>query len=137
MSKGPENTFIGSIHRYLPVEIYHMKNNNQYNSGIADCWYSGNACDLWIEYKFVELPKRPTTLIDLRDTNKYLTALQQKWLEDRFNEGRNVGVIAGCKAGGVVFPGLLWQSPIQTSAFVEKAQPRKSVADWIAAQTHG
>ena len=35
MSKGPENTFIASIHRCLPRSVYTLKNHNQYNGGIA------------------------------------------------------------------------------------------------------
>ena len=54
MSQGPENAFIASIHRHLPSPetLYRMKNHNEYNGGIADCWYSGKR-DLWIEYKFI------------------------------------------------------------------------------------
>ena len=35
MSKGPENTFIGSVHKHLPAGLYHMKNHNAYVGGIA------------------------------------------------------------------------------------------------------
>ena len=33
---GPENTFIASIHRQLPVDLYHMKTHNEYISGPTD-----------------------------------------------------------------------------------------------------
>ena len=61
MSRGPENNFISSVHKHLPMKLYRMKNNNPYNGGIADVWYSGSKADLWIEYKFVKLPARDTT----------------------------------------------------------------------------
>mgnify|MGYP003609555235 CR=1 FL=1 len=64
MSRKPENTFIASVHKHLPVGLYSMKNHNQYNAGIADVWYSAKR-DWWIEYKFLVLPKRDTTVIDL------------------------------------------------------------------------
>ena len=66
MSSKPETTFITSIHKKLPEPPpYHEKNNNPFNSGTPDVFYSGNEGDLWVEYKFMkELPKRPTTLVD-------------------------------------------------------------------------
>ena len=133
MSKGPENTFISSIHRHLPVDFYWMKNHNQYNGGIADCWYSGTRADLWVEYKFIEVPKRAETLIDLcggRDPP--LSKLQQKWLWGRSTEGRNVQVIVGCKAGGVIFTHPeVWSEPISDERFGSFVRDRKSLAQYI------
>lgn len=109
MSSKPENTFISSVHRHLPGDLYRMKNHNQYNGGIADVWYSGTETDLWVEYKFLVLPKRATTVIDLiSGDNPSISRLQQDWLRSRHAEGRNVGVIVGCKEGGVWFPGTSW-----------------------------
>ena len=106
-----ENTFIASVHRHLPASLYRMKNHNQYNGGIADVWYSGKK-DLWIEYKFIAVPKRPGTIIDLINKppkgDSVISTLQQQWLHDRHSEGRNVGVIVGSKEGGVWFPGIKW-----------------------------
>lgn len=137
MSRGPENTFISAVHRHLPVDLYRMKNHNEYAGGIADCWYSGPSADLWVEYKFVDVPKRPTTMIDLTNIDKYLTTLQQEWLVGRYGEGRNVGVIAGSKDGGVWFPGLTWQSPISAGVFVSRLQSRKQIAEQITEIVHG
>lgn len=137
MSKGPENTFIGSVHKHLPTKLYHMKNHNQYNGGIADVWYSG-VRDLWIEYKFIVVPKRPDTVIDLL-TGKApaISYLQQEWLRSRHGEGRSVGVIVGSKNGGVWFPGLAWDQPFTTADFLKKLQSRKELADVILKETHG
>jgi len=130
MSRGPENTFIASVHRHLPVDFYWMKNHNQYNSGIADCWYSGHRADLWIEYKFLELPKRADTLIDLvGGKNPPLSKLQQQWLWSRAAEGRNVHVVVGCKAGGVVYTTPeAWVQPLTAEAFSMHIRDRKSIA---------
>jgi len=97
---GPENTFIASVHRHLPTGLYRMKNHNQYNGGIADVWYSGDKADLWIEYKFEVLPKRDDTIVPID-----LSPLQREWLTGRHAEGRSVGVVVGCREGGVWFPG--------------------------------
>lgn len=137
MSKGPENTFIGSVHKHLPTKLYHIKNHNQYNGGIADVWYSG-VRDLWVEYKFIVVPKRPDTVIDLlTGKNPAISYLQQEWLRSRHGEGRSVGVIVGSKDGGVWFPGLAWDRTYTADEFRKRLQSRKDLADVILKETHG
>lgn len=139
MSKGPENTFIGSVHKHLPAGIYRMKNHNQYNGGIADVWYSG-VRDLWVEYKFIVVPKRPDTVIDLiTGKNPAISYLQQEWLRSRHGEGRSVGVIVGSKDGGVWFPGLTWDATYPAKKFLSLLQTRKDLAGTIEkeVQNHG
>lgn len=139
MARGPENNFIGSVHKHLPMKLYRMKNNNAYTAGIADVWYSG-VSDLWIEYKFITVPKRPDTVIDLA-TGKapMLSALQQEWLRSRHEEGRNVGVIIGSKDGGVWLPGLAWDQTILAKDFLAHLRTRKQLAEEIIkeVQQHG
>lgn len=133
MSRGPENTFIASVHRHLPANVYSMKNHNQYNGGIADCWYSGASADLWIEYKFITVPKRADTLIDLcGGPNPPLSRLQQEWLRDRHREGRNVWVVVGCKTGGVVYQDLLWETPVLQKTFLPHVLGRMALAAHIS-----
>ena len=127
MSRQPENTFIASVHKHLPKELYRIKNNNMYNSGQPDCWYSGSAGDLWIEYKLVVLPKRDDTLIVPN-----LSALQMEWLTDRSKEGRRVGVIVGAKEGGVWLPDLAWANPLKAIEFRKLMMPRSELAEVIA-----
>ena len=116
MSSGPENRFIQAIHRLLPARVYRMKNHNPYVGGVADCWYSGTAGDLWVEYKFLELPKKPTTIVDLcGGSSPALSALQQEWLRSRHHEGRSVGVIIGTRSGGVWRPGISWDKPLSSA----------------------
>jgi hypothetical protein len=139
MSQGPENTFIGSVHKHLPAGIYRLKNHNQYNGGIADVWYSG-VRDLWVEYKFIVVPKRPDTVIDLiTGKNPAISYLQQEWLRSRHEEGRPVGVIVGSKDGGVWFPGLTWDATYPAKKFLSLLQTRKDLAGTIEkeVQNHG
>ena len=132
MSSKPETTFIASVHKHLPKDLYSMKNHNPYNGGIADVWYSGER-DLWVEYKFLVLPKRSTTMINLvSGDNPAISHLQQEWLHSRHCEGRNVGVIVGCKEGGVWFPGVSWDITYTTEWFRERILPRKALADLIS-----
>ena len=128
MSK-PETVFINSVHAHLKREaLYWMKNHNEYVGGVFDCWYSGKgegSTDLWIEYKFVVLPKRDATLV-VPD----LSSLQTEWGTDRANEGRNVAVIVGCKEGGVYLPPGYW-APLPASEFRRRILTRKALAALI------
>lgn len=137
MSAKPENTFVGSVHKYLPPKLYRMKNHNIYNAGVADCWYSGRA-DLWIEYKFIVIPKRDDTVIDLVAVkNPSLSVLQQDWLFQRHVEGRKVGVIVGCKDGGVWYPGVTWGVAATAKEFRSRLESRQDLAKLIVNLTGG
>jgi hypothetical protein len=132
MSRGPENNFISSVHKYLPAGLYRMKNHNEFNAGIADCWYSGTRADLWVEYKFIVVPVRGDTVIDLTSgKNPSISFLQQDWLESRSAEGRNVGVVVGSKDGGVWFPGTSWGRPILAKHFRSMLGSRADLAALI------
>lgn len=130
MARQPENTFIASIHRLLPGDVYRQKNHNPYNSGIPDCWYSGAKGDLWVEYKFVELPKRGDTGIPIN-----LSELQKVWLQRRHAEGRSVGVVVGCTRGGVWLPGTDWSVPMTNVDFCSRLLPRQQLAEIIQIKT--
>lgn len=134
MSQGPETTFINSVHAHLPKHLYRMKNHNQYNGGIADCWYSGDKRDLWVEYKYYVVPKRESSLISLVDgRSPPLSKLQQQWIAQRSAEGRNVWLIIGSKDGGVILerPWPRWNEPMTAKQFVSYLQPRKVIAERI------
>lgn len=134
MSK-PETTFYTSVHRHLPSidDLYRVKMSNDYVAGIPDVWYSGKKADLWVEWKFIKVPVRDDTVIDLCGGKKPpLSALQQDWLRCRYEEGRNVCVIVGCEAGGVVMISPFeWETPIQAVQFRRALWSRKEIAAWI------
>lgn len=115
-----------------------MKNHNEYNGGIADCWYDGPRADLWIEYKFIEIPKRDGTLIDLvGGKDPTLSDLQQKWLADRAANRRRVAVIVGCKEGGVWYMPFEWRIACTARDFRGFLKPRAWIAQQIAEITVG
>ena len=124
MSHKPETVFIASVHKY--VKCYHMKNNNLYNSGIPDCWYSGPIRDAWIEYKFVVLPKQGKTII-----KPELSELQFNWLTERFKEGRNVFVLIGSKLGGVWLDRSEWETGLTMLDVIKRYQTRPQIAAYI------
>jgi hypothetical protein len=130
----PETTFYESLHRHLPekARLHREKMANPYTGGTADVWYSGDLSDLWVEYKFIEVPKRDATMIDLCKFDM-LSGLQQEWIKGRVREGRNVWVIVGCREGGVIFKGLEWTTgPFAAGRFREWIDDRKIIAGEIA-----
>ncbi len=106
---------------------------NPYRGGTADSWYSGKR-DLWIEWKWVELPKRPDTIIDITHgtakSKPSLSVLQQHWIRDRVAEGRDVWVIVGCKDGGLVTMGG-WPLAMSRNKFSLLSTPREGIARFI------
>ena len=133
MSK-PETTFTNGVHKHLPAgrsDPYWMKNNNMYTSGIWDCWYSGPFADLWAEYKFEVLPARDGTIVPID-----LSELQKDWGEKRYAEGRNLVVIVGCSAGGVIFTEPDdWLRPLTKADFMKRLLSRQEIAKWIIKRT--
>lgn len=128
MSRGPENNFRASVHKHLPPHIYYEKMANPYRGGTPDDWYSGRK-DLWIEWKFIEVPKRDDTMIDPTSAKaKMLSALQLDWLNDRYDEGRNVMVGIGSKTGGILLRDRLWNVPISAKDFRARLLSREELA---------
>ena len=134
----PENSFIEGLEKHLPPgEPYRMKNHNIYTGGVWDKWYSGPAADLWVEYKFLAVPKRDNTIIEMVHEKDMLSALQATWGRDRYAEKRNIAVIVGCKEGGVWFPGITWDRTLTAGSFREKIVSRAELAAIIYKATHG
>jgi hypothetical protein len=125
VSRKPENTFIASVHRRLPRDLHAEKMANPYRGGTADVWYSGKKADLWIEYKFIErIPLRAPI-------EPNLSELQKLWLRRRYEEGRNVAVVVGCKEGGIILRNLEWEAMIPPEKFRQQLVTRDAIADWI------
>jgi len=128
MTIKPENQFITGVHKYVAPAVYRMKNNNAYTAGVPDVWYSGHKADVWVEYKFVQkLPTRDNTIII-----PGLTPLQLEWLSARYNEGRTVLVVIGCKQGGVLLhEPAQWREGLSKAAFERNTISRKEIAERI------
>lgn len=124
----PETTFTSSVNKYLKGLVHFEKMNNVFRGGTPDFWYSGDKADLWIEYKFIEIIPKSQVVPNL-------SALQRDWLKRRYEEGRNVGVILGMKAGGVYLPGISSLKPLSSEKFIKQIITRKDLADEILAIT--
>lgn len=132
MASKPETTFYESIHRHLPPELHREKMHNPFRGGTFDQWYSGKNKDLWVEYKFIVLPKRPATLVVCN-----LSKLQLDWGRKRLAEGRNVHVIMGSKEGGVILYPTEWSDSLSAGDFARRTVSRQKIAEWIIHQTGG
>ena len=130
MSK-PETRFYTAVNKLLPRSIHREKMHNMYRGGTADVWYSGNLDDLWVEYKWIaKLPKKAPICLD-----KLLSPLQQRWLEGRHKEGRNIVVILGTPDGAWVLDGVSWKEPINPDSIRTAKHSKQFVADYINKRT--
>lgn len=142
MSAKPENKFQAGVHSYFdPLLVYHEKMANPYRGGTADVWYSGKgrgSKDLWIEWKFLAVPARDTTVIDLvGGKNPAISQLQQHWLKERYLEGRNVWVGVGSTKGGIILMDREWERPLTAGDFRRELMSRKELAAFIVSFVQG
>lgn len=132
MARKPETNFRLKIERRLPRALHREKMNNPFRGGTADSWYSGKGGDLWVEYKFLpRVPQRGIITPERLD----LSHLQCQWLRGRHEEGRNVAVIVGTPAGGVIMRDLEWEEEVAVDLFVSRTVTVPDIALWIAQQT--
>jgi len=130
MSK-PETRFYTAVHKLLPRSIHREKMHNPYRGGTADVWYSGNLDDLWVEYKWLaKLPKKALVRLE-----KELSPLQQRWLKERHDEGRNVVVILGTPEGAWICEGAAWMEPLDPATIRIRALAKHDVAEFIKRRT--
>lgn len=130
MSK-PETRFYTAVHKLLPRNLHREKMHNVYRGGTADVWYSGNADDLWVEYKWLaKLPRNALVRLD-----KLLSPLQQQWLTGRHEEGRNTVVILGTPEGAWICEGTTWKQPLDPVIIRTQVITKRNVADYITKRT--
>jgi len=119
-----ESTFTRNVNRCLPKQIYVWKVSDRFTAGIPDSWYSGRN-DLWVEWKFAKtMPK---------SVLPKLSALQKKWLNNRYSQGRNVAVIVGSPAGSLVFTNGEWNNKKNSDCLLNKHE----LVEWLVQQIEG
>lgn len=130
MSSKPENTWIAGLHKHLDTAVYHEKMANPWRGGTPDVWYSGDAADIWIEYKYVaKLPPRANLV-------PALSELQLEWLTKRHAQGRPVSVVVGVGLGraaqGIIFSApSSWRKGFSPSECAAALLPRAEIARLI------
>ena len=106
-----------------------MKFNDNFTSGIPDCYFSGPTGDLWVEFKWYPHNRK---LFDLT-ANKHpkLSRLQQLWLNERNNEGRDCWVIVGFPGGGIILTHGEWNYKVFTDGhYLTIRQVAQGIEDW-------
>jgi len=125
-----ESQVTQSINKHVKPHAYVWKIMAAMQAGIPDCYYSGTQSDLWIEFKLLrEVPKRATTNI-----LPNLSELQNKWLTNRYDQGRSVAVVLVSPIGCHIYTDCMWNTPIH---YDELNLTRKQVAEWILAKING
>lgn len=127
-----ETDYWHRLRKKLKGQVYAWKINASYVKGVPDCWMSGLNQDLWIENKRMSADQPPVSL-DLTDHKKYLTLHQQRWLKERYEEGRNVAVVVFGKPGHLYLEGLEWQTPISRLNYLDQAMTMDELAQHIVA----
>jgi hypothetical protein len=88
-----EHSYTRAILKALPDEIHaqSMTSASLNNNGTPDRYIDGPGGDLWVEFKF--LPRPPKILRPY----ELLSAHQLRWLQRRFEVGKNAVVVIGFK----------------------------------------
>ncbi|TXH11212.1 MAG: hypothetical protein E6R03_14595 [Hyphomicrobiaceae bacterium] len=117
--------------------VFHWKIHDPYAGGVPDHFIEGVNRDLWIESKHLkELPKKPSTIIDLCNEKKFLSLLQQEWLRRRDKKRHDCAVLVTCDDGtAALFLNRTWEIPYTTEDFRAKLQPFKDIVEQIVALT--
>lgn len=91
-----EHSFIRSVHYYLQqykkqgADLWLWKIHDTYAGGVPDAMYVGPTGSLWVEYKYITLPKKDNTVIDLK-----LSSLQRKTIKTLQDYNQDVIVVVG------------------------------------------
>lgn len=131
--KKPERQFRNSVTKYLSGQsLYVWAINDSYHAGVPDHYYSGDATDLWAEYKHFPVDRTAFSL-SLPEKSPKLTRLQQHWLNSQYDRGRNVWVIVGMPSGGVILQDKQWLERYEVTSLLS----RKQIAQQILEVCHG
>ena len=121
-----EHGFIKAVHRHLSPEVYRWKIHDTYTGGVPDAFYMGPAGSLWVEYKYVKLPKRDTTTVTFG-----LSMLQISWLTRAQSYGQLVAVIVGFERSAVVVTDPQYFGGLTKRQLHEEALSFQQTAGWI------
>lgn len=125
-----ESQYWQSLRKLIkPRLAYVWKISANYEAGVPD-WYASDRTDWWVENKRLNSTSPPPVL-DLTNHSKFLSMHQQLWLERRYTEGRNVGVIVFGEPGHLWLPGLEFKQKIMRLEYLDRAVDMKTLADEI------
>jgi len=121
-----EHGFIKAVHRHLPAELYRWKIHDTYTGGVPDAYYCGPAGSLWVEYKYIKLPKRESTIVT------YCTTEQQRvWLTKMQKYGQLTTLIIGWDKHATLIDPQLINSPLNSGELQRRGITFKEIAQQI------
>ena len=125
-----EHSFVKAVHRHLPKDLIRWKIRDTFTGGVPDAYYCGPSSSLFVEYKFIKLPKRPDTIVKLN-----LSALQLEFLGKLNDFNQPVAVIAGFISKNNIFSLYLdakaWTTNWGQEYYMENAISTKETATKI------
>jgi len=121
-----EHGFIKAVHRHLSPEVYRWKIHDTYTGGVPDAFYLGPAGSLWVEYKYVKLPKRPDTIVTFG-----ISKLQAIWLTRAQECGQLAAVIIGFDKQAQIVDNPEQFNTMTQRELQDGALSFQCVADWI------
>lgn len=134
MAQKPEARFVTSVNRYLPKRVYTEGMANPYRGGTPDSYYESVSNQIWIEYKWVSRIPKELNLTHSK-SKPCLSQLQQRWLRRAHENGVPIAVIVGHRNGGIILPGLTWDTTLTKEDFEKLSKTRKEIAEWITHHT--
>ena len=123
-----EHSFVKSVHRKLPVDLYKWKIHDSYTNGVPDSMYAGDKGILFVEYKYVpSLPKIKTTPIKIN-----LSKLQLQWLNNFVDMGHNAAVVVGTEGKNIlILQDKQSNTPISKENFLKKSVKPSDLSNFI------
>tara|TARA_B100000945_G_scaffold160833_1_gene129146 strand:- start:1402 stop:1839 length:438 start_codon:yes stop_codon:yes gene_type:complete len=125
-----EHSFVKSVHRKLDKSVYVWKIADRYSGGVPDAMYAGPAGILFIEYKYIKLPKRLTTFI-----NTGLSPLQEQWITQMQQWKHPTWLVIGADKSCLILNKLT--KNISTAYYHENKTDTKTLAQLITDVTQG
>jgi hypothetical protein len=113
--------------------MHKWKIHDNYAGGVPDCWYSGPAGNIWVEYKWIaKLPKRDTTLI-----KPNLSAQQLAWLIKMSGHSISCACIIGSTEGGFLLTTQDdWINGIKKDTIISNKKVSKWLTEFCMETTH-
>tara|TARA_B100000401_G_C52680497_1_gene659433 strand:+ start:398 stop:835 length:438 start_codon:yes stop_codon:yes gene_type:complete len=125
-----EHSFVKSVHRKLDKSVYVWKIADRYSGGVPDAMYAGPAGILFIEYKYIKLPKRPTTIIKTG-----LSPLQEQWITQMQQWKHPTWLVIGAEKSCLILNKLT--KNISTAYYLKNQTDTNTLARLITDVTQG
>lgn len=125
-----EHSFVKSVHRKLDKSVYVWKIADRYSGGVPDAMYAGPAGILFIEYKYIKLPKRLTTVIKTS-----LSPLQEQWITQMQQWKHPTWLVIGANKSCLILNKLT--KNISTAYYLENHTDTHTLAQLITEATQG